>query len=176
MKKFIYIPIFTLIFLAFFVPVNFQTFDFSSAHAQDADGDGLLDWEDDDDDNDGINDVSDNCPLDANPGQEDVDDDGKGDVCDDNNSGGDIPIANPLGDTMTLEELLAKILTFVFNIGVPIIILAIIWSGFLFVTARGNTEKLKKAKTAITWTMIGAALIIGARVLAEIIKNTIESL
>src|SRR4029077_3675541 len=33
-------------------------------------------------DNDGICDGSDNCPNDANPGQEDADHDGKGDVCD----------------------------------------------------------------------------------------------
>ena len=37
---------------------------------------------DTDDDGDGIDDVADNCPLDANPQQSDADDDGIGDVCD----------------------------------------------------------------------------------------------
>jgi hypothetical protein len=36
-----------------------------------------------DTDGDGIPDVTDNCPNDANPGQEDADGDGMGDVCDD---------------------------------------------------------------------------------------------
>ena len=48
---------------------------------------GLLD--DDDDDNDGILDVDDNCPLFANANQLDTDGDGEGDVCDidDDNDG-----------------------------------------------------------------------------------------
>ncbi len=50
----------------------------------------LAGFEDDaDDDNDGIPDVSDNCPLVANPDQADTDGDGLGDVCDpdDDNDG-----------------------------------------------------------------------------------------
>lgn len=49
----------------------------------DTDGDGLIDACDDDDDNDGILDVFDNCPLVANPNQMDNDGDGSGDACDD---------------------------------------------------------------------------------------------
>ena len=48
----------------------------------DTDGDGKSDCLDSDDDGDGVNDLQDNCPQDANPGQEDFDLDGKGDGCD----------------------------------------------------------------------------------------------
>jgi len=48
----------------------------------DTDNDGLCDVGDPDDDNDGLPDPEDNCPLDANPGQEDSDGDGPGDACD----------------------------------------------------------------------------------------------
>ena len=46
------------------------------------DGDSMADCVDPDDDNDGVLDGSDNCPLTANPGQEDGDFDGDGDACD----------------------------------------------------------------------------------------------
>ncbi len=48
----------------------------------DSDCDGREDWEDTDDDNDGIGDTADNCPLMPNPTQSDVDGDGIGDACD----------------------------------------------------------------------------------------------
>jgi gliding motility-associated-like protein len=48
----------------------------------DNDKDGIPDNCDDDDDNDGILDSSDNCPVTANPGQEDRNNNGVGDACD----------------------------------------------------------------------------------------------
>ena len=55
----------------------------------DNDADGIKDNCDSDDDNDGVLDVNDNCPLTANPNQTDNDSDGFGDACDsdDDNDG-----------------------------------------------------------------------------------------
>ena len=49
--------------------------------------DGLGDACDPDDDNDGVLDTADNCPVDSNPGQADLDADGLGDVCDADDDG-----------------------------------------------------------------------------------------
>lgn len=54
----------------------------------DADDDGIIDENDPDDDNDGILDGVDNCPLVYNPDQADTDSDGIGDVCDDSDGDG----------------------------------------------------------------------------------------
>ena len=53
----------------------------------DLDGDGIADCLDEDDDGDGVLDVDDNCPMDANANQVDTDGDGAGDVCDEDDDG-----------------------------------------------------------------------------------------
>lgn len=86
----------------------------------------------------------------------------------------DAHIENPLGDGISdIPSFIAKILEFILMLGVPIVALAIIYTGFLFVTALGNSEKLKKAKAALVYVIIGAALLLGAFVIAEAIKGTV---
>ena len=84
-------------------------------------------------------------------------------------------ICNPLS-VATLQDLLKKILEGAIKIGIPVIALAIIYSGFLFVSARGNSEKLDDAKRALIYTLIGAAILIGSWAIAQLISNTVLSL
>lgn len=102
-------------------------------------------------------------------------DDGGGSGGDDGGGGETATLVNPL-ESQTLLELFDKLLTGLTLIIIPILILSIIYSGFMFVTAQGNEDKIKKAKRNFQYTMIGIALILGARIIMEIIKSTIESL
>lgn len=61
-------------------------------------------------------------------------------------------------------------------IGVPIVVLAIIYCGFLFVKAMGNPEEISKAKNALLYTVIGAALLLGCFVLANAIAGTVAEI
>ena len=87
-------------------------------------------------------------------------------------------ICNPLGDTgpASIQEFIKTLLTGVLKIGIPIVALAIIYCGFLFVAARGNSEKLTKAKGALLYTLIGAAILLGSWAIANLISSTVLAL
>jgi heme/copper-type cytochrome/quinol oxidase subunit 2 len=84
-------------------------------------------------------------------------------------------LCNPISSS-TFSDFANQILTIVIQIGYVVVVFFIVYSGFLFVSARGNEEQLKKAKTAITWTLIGAAILLGAKVLEVAIQTTVTSL
>ena len=86
-------------------------------------------------------------------------------------------ITNPLGPSLsTLPGFIKAILDIVLVVGVPIIALAIIYSGFLFVAARGNAEELTKAKKTLMYTLIGGALLLGSWVVASAIQGTVNDI
>ena len=87
-------------------------------------------------------------------------------------SGGANKIVNPIGIT-TITGLIKTILQAVVKIGIPIVALAIIYCGFLFVKAIGKPEEIKKAKDALLYTVIGAAILLGAWTIAQLISDTI---
>ncbi|MEY2671793.1 MAG: hypothetical protein RL687_210 [Candidatus Parcubacteria bacterium] len=89
----------------------------------------------------------------------------------------DVRIKNPLGNSVTtIPQFIERGLNLVLMVGVPIVTLAIIYSGFLFVIARGNTEKLGEAKNTLMYTLIGAALLLGSWVIAQAIQGTIADI
>ena len=88
-----------------------------------------------------------------------------------------ITIDNPLAtDIDTLPEFVEEVLRIVLKVGIPIVTLFIIYAGLLFVMAAGNPEKLKKAKETLLWTLVGAAVLLGAWVIAEAIQGTLTQL
>jgi hypothetical protein len=86
-------------------------------------------------------------------------------------------LQNPLGGTVDdLPGFIESLINIVLLVGIPLVALAIIYSGFLFVAAQGNPEKLKDAKKAFLFTLVGAAIVLGAFVIANAIGGTIEEL
>ncbi len=82
---------------------------------------------------------------------------------------------NPLKGVDNLTTLIVKILDIVVQIGGYIAVLAIVWSGFLFVKAQGSPEELKTAKQAFFYTIIGVAILLGAKGLALALGATIKA-
>jgi len=87
-----------------------------------------------------------------------------------------INLQNPIGSAdMTIVDLIQKLLKLVVTVGIPLVAIAIIYSGLLFVTARGNDKQLETAKNAFTYSVIGGAIILGCWIFAGLIKNMIEA-
>ncbi len=87
-----------------------------------------------------------------------------------------VKLDNPLGATKSVPELVRRFLNIVLKIGVPIVVLAIIWTGYLFIAARGNPDGLKKAKDSLMYTLIGAFILLGAYAIAEAVVSTINAI
>lgn len=85
-------------------------------------------------------------------------------------------LENPLGDTKDLSTLLTKILAGVVEIGGVVVTLMLVYCGFLFVVAQGQPEKIKEARTALLWTVIGALILLGASALQAVISSTVHSI
>lgn len=82
---------------------------------------------------------------------------------------------SPIGFS-SFGEVVAAIVGVVVQVGVVLVILAIIYSGFLFVTAQGNEEKISKAKRTFLWVIVGAIILLGANELADVVRNTANAL
>lgn len=83
-------------------------------------------------------------------------------------------IENPLGAGGTLPAFIQSLLGIVVRIGIPLVILALVYTGFRFVEARGNPDKISKAKKLLLYTTIGSAVVLGAWTIANILTNTIN--
>jgi hypothetical protein len=82
-------------------------------------------------------------------------------------------LKNPI-KAESFSELIGNIAKAAAKIGVPIAAIFIIYSGLLFVTARGSEDKINKAKTTFLWAVVGAAVLLGAWVIANAIVGTVE--
>lgn len=61
-------------------------------------------------------------------------------------------------------------------VALPIISLFIVYSGFMFVIARGNEGMLTEAKKNFFYVIVGSILILGAWVIATLIGGTVAQL
>ncbi|MBI5003638.1 hypothetical protein HZC00_00915 [Candidatus Kaiserbacteria bacterium] len=76
----------------------------------------------------------------------------------------------------TIPAFIAGFLKALVMIALPIISLFIVYTGFLFVKARGKPTELATAKRAFFYVMIGAVLILAAWLIANLIGNTVSQL
>lgn len=90
--------------------------------------------------------------------------------------GTSVTLMNPLGQGATVSSLITSILKFVVQLGSIVVILMLVYIGFLFVTAQGEPSKLTQAREALMWTVVGALILLGAEAIAQGIQATVSAL
>jgi len=89
---------------------------------------------------------------------------------------GEIKIVNPFKKD-TIQGLIETIVKdILMPVGAVVAVIMIMYAGFLFVTAKGDPGQITKAKDALLYAVIGAAILLGAWIISEAIGTTINQL
>jgi hypothetical protein len=92
--------------------------------------------------------------------------------------GGDLQtfhISNPI-KADNFEQFLSDILSIIVQIGVPVLVLMTIYTGFKFVAAKGNPGDLTKARSMLVNLIVGAFIVLGCFAISEALQNTVSQL
>ena len=84
-------------------------------------------------------------------------------------------LQNPLGFS-DIPGFLNAVLGLMISVGSIVIVIMIVYVGFLFVTAQGAEEKIKDARQALLYTVIGALILLGAQAISSGIQATVAAL
>jgi len=87
--------------------------------------------------------------------------------------GGPFRVALSPTGPKTIKDIVIKVLDFLITLAIPFAVLAIIWAGFMFVTAQGNEQKIGKARQNLLWTVVGVAIVLASKVLIGYIQDLI---
>jgi hypothetical protein len=87
---------------------------------------------------------------------------------------GGAELRNPLA-VNNLTDFLLGILAIVLVAAMPVIIIVLIYSGFLFVTARGNPQTLQQARLMLMYGLIGGVIILGSYTIVAIVQDLVTN-
>lgn len=85
-------------------------------------------------------------------------------------------LPNLLPNATSWVGLLEIIAEGVLPLGITLVVIMVIYSGFLFVKSQGNEKELPQAKEALKWAIIGGILLIGATAIAYGLLDVIRGL
>lgn len=85
-------------------------------------------------------------------------------------------LVNPLGGTATndVKDLICLFVRFLATkLMPPVVVLMVLWASFLFLTAAGQPGKIVQARTTLMWAVIGAAILLMALPLINLVVSTV---
>lgn len=86
-------------------------------------------------------------------------------------------LENPLNANLTtIPQFIEGFLKAIVMIALPLITVFIVYAGFKYIAARGNSSKISDAHENFKWVIIGSILILSAWILATLIGGTVTQL
>lgn len=82
-------------------------------------------------------------------------------------------VCKPKNTVGTLSQLVGRVSKYAFPIPIALSSLFLVIAGAMFLFARGDTEKTKKARQVALWSVIGLTFFLLSKVLADIILSII---
>ncbi len=73
--------------------------------------------------------------------------------------------AGTIDEAPDVTKILGNILNFLLSVAGIVGIIGVVISGFLYLTAAGDEEQIRKAKIGLTWSGIGIVVVLGALLL-----------
>lgn len=83
-----------------------------------------------------------------------------------------VEIKNPIG-ARSFTAIIDRITDFAVKIITPISVLVILYAGLLYMFSAGNPEKVKKARQALTWALVGLAIVLIGKGFIFIIQDVL---
>lgn len=85
-------------------------------------------------------------------------------------------LTSPTPGIATFYDFIKQVLSIIVRVGLPVAAIFLVYSGYQFLTAQGDEKKLTTAKHSFVWAVVGTAVLLGAWVLAEAIKGTVDAI
>jgi hypothetical protein len=86
-----------------------------------------------------------------------------------------IGIPNPL-KLNSISDVVLSVVKIVRVIALPFVVIMILYSGFLFIWARGNAEGITTAKKTLVYVLIGAFIILASEMIGYLLRDTVNGL
>lgn len=85
-------------------------------------------------------------------------------------------LQNPL-KVNSVGEIIQAFIVIATYLLIILAVLALIWTGFQYVvsSAKGEVDKIKELHERLLWIVVGVAIVIGARVIVQVVINTISA-
>lgn len=84
-----------------------------------------------------------------------------------------VTLVDPL-NSVTLPQLAGRVIKAFIGIVGSLALLMFIWGGFLWLTAAGNTDRIKQGRDSMMWAVIGLVFIFSSYIIASFIIKALH--